>query len=122
MDDREQLIDLYHCMYGAMISKNRSELERIHDDGFVLIHMTGMHQSKQEYIDAIMNGTLNYYSEQTKKITVNVENDRAVMTGNSRVTAAVFGGGRHTWRLSLRFNAIKKEEHWCLTHCVASTW
>ena len=122
MDDREQLIDLYHCMYNAMISKNRSELERIHDDGFVLIHMTGRHQRKQEYIDAIMNGTLNYDSEQTERITVDIDNDRAVMTGNSRVAAAVFGGSRHTWRLSLRLNAIKKEGRWVLSRAEASVW
>ncbi len=65
MDDNEQIIKLYHDMYAAMVAKDEAELKRLHDDSFVLIHMTGMHQSKQEYIRAIMDGTLNYYSEQT---------------------------------------------------------
>ena len=62
MNEKEQLINLYHEIYAAMIAKDETELERIHADEFVLIHMTGMHQSKKEYIRAIMDGTLNYYS------------------------------------------------------------
>ena len=122
MDDREQLIKLYHDMYAAMVAKDEEELRRVHDDSFVLIHMTEMNQSKEEYIRAIMNGTLNYYSEQTDHIDVDIEGDQAVMTGNSRVSAAVFGGGRHTWRLALRFDARKVQGEWKLTKAQASTW
>lgn len=35
-------------------------------------------------IRAIMNGTLNYYSEQTDHIDIDIKGDQAVMTGNSR--------------------------------------
>ena len=69
-----------------------------------------------------MNGTLNYYSEQTDHIDVDIEGDQAIMTGNSRVNAAVFGGGRHTWRLALRFDVRKVQGEWKLTKAQASTW
>ncbi len=46
-----------------MMAKDTLTLNHIHVDDFVLTHMTGMHQSKQEYIRAIAGGTLNYYSE-----------------------------------------------------------
>lgn len=62
MNDREKIIQLYKDMYTAMINKDRAKLERVHDDSFVLVHMTGMRQPKDVYIDSIMNGTLNYYS------------------------------------------------------------
>ena len=122
MNDKEQLTGLYHEMYAAMIAKDESELERIHASEFVLIHMTGMHQSKREYIRAIMDGTLNYYSEETDSIDISVSGDTAVMTGHSKVAAAVFGGGRHTWRLALKFNAKKMDDGWKLTKAQASTW
>ena len=109
-------------MYAAMVAKDEEELRRVHDDSFVFIHMTGMNQSKEEYIHAIMNGTLNYYSEQTDHIDVDIEGDQAIMTGNSRVSAAVFGGRRHTWRLALRFDARKVQGEWKLTKAQASTW
>ncbi len=60
MDDRQQILQLYHDMYAAMTAKDEAELDRVHDDSFVLIHMTGMRQTKQQYIRAIMDGTLNY--------------------------------------------------------------
>ena len=34
-------------MYAAMVAKDEDELRRVHDDSFVLIHMTGMNQSKE---------------------------------------------------------------------------
>ena len=122
MDDKKAIEQLYHEMYQAMIRKDRAELERAHDDSFVLVHMTGMRQSKQVYIDSIMDGTLNYFSEETDKLEIVVNGDQAVMTGKSKVAAAVFGGGRHTWRLQLKFDLIRREDGWKLCKAQASTW
>ena len=113
---------LYQDMYSAMIRKDREELERVHDNGFVLVHMTGMRQSKREYIDSIMNGTLNYFSAETEGLDITVDGDRATMTGRSRVNAAVFGGGRHTWRLQLKFELMHRADGWKLTRAQASTY
>lgn len=120
--DRKEIEQVYHEMYRAMVNKDRAELERLHDDSFVLVHMTGMHQSKGVYIDSIMNRTLNYYSEQTEGLDIKVDGDTAVMTGRSKVTAAVFGGGKHTWRLQLRFTLARTADGWKLTGSHASTY
>ena len=122
MNDREQIIKLYHEMYKAMVSKDEAELDRVHDNSFVLIHMTGMCQDKQEYIRAIMNGTLNYYAEQTESIDVQVDGETAVLTGHSKVTAAVFGGGKSTWRLALQLDIRKTNGTWKIARAQASTW
>ena len=122
MTDKGQIIQLYEEMYTALINKNRSTLERVHDDGFVLIHMTGMRQSKQEYINAVMDGTLNYYSAAHEDMQVEINGETAVLTGRSRVNAAVFGGGKHTWRLQLRFQLVKKNGGWRFAMASASTF
>ena len=109
-------------MYRAMVSKDRAELERLHDDSFVLVHMTGMHQSKEVYINSIMDGTPNYFSEKTEGLDIKVTGGKAVMTGRSKVTVAVFGGGRHTWRLQLRFTLARRADGWKLTGSQASTY
>ena len=62
MTDKDMIEALYREMYKAMVEKDTATLNRVHADDFVLTHMTGMHQSKQEYIRAIAGGTLNYYS------------------------------------------------------------
>ncbi|MBQ6419106.1 MAG: nuclear transport factor 2 family protein [Synergistaceae bacterium] len=79
----------YHIDF-LSVAKDVVHLERIFDDSFVLIHMTGMKQTKGEYLKAIENGTLNYFSEELEHINVQVFNeDNAVLTGQSRVNAGM---------------------------------
>lgn len=122
MDDKQQIIELYYQMYRAMVEKDTVTLDSIHADEFVLIHMTGMRQSKQAYIQAIANGTLNYYSAEHEQLDVTIDRNRAILTGRSRVTAAVFGGGKHTWQLQLHFNLRKDNNQWLFTSSEASTY
>jgi ketosteroid isomerase-like protein len=122
MTDKEQIIQLYKEMYTAMVNKDRAELERVHDDSFVLVHMTGMRQSKEAYISSIMDGTLNYYSAEHEDMQVEIKGDTALLVGKSRVSAAVFGGGKHTWRLQLRFQLVKKNSEWRFALASASTY
>ena len=122
MTDKEQIIQLYKEMYTAMVNKDRAELERVHDDSFVLVHMTGMRQPKEVYISSIMDGTLNYYSASHEDVRVEIDGDSAVLIGRSRVNAAVFGGGKHTWRLELRFQLVKIKGEWRFALASASTY
>ena len=122
MTNEEKIILLYKEMYTAMIRKDRAELEKVHDDSFVLVHMTGMRQPKSVYISSIMDGTLNYYSANHEEMRVTVSGNTATLTGRSRVSAAVFGGGKHTWRLQLKFTLVKKSDDWYFTSASASTY
>ena len=61
MDEKQQIEALYKQMYRAMVEKDTVTLNHVHADEFVLTHMTGMRQSKTQYIRAIADGTLNYY-------------------------------------------------------------
>ena len=122
MTDKEQIIQLYNEMYSAMVNKDEAELERVHDDSFVLVHMTGMRQPKEVYISSIMDGTLNYDSASHEDMRVEIDGDSAVLIGRSRVNAAVFGGGKHTWRLQLRFQLVKKNGEWRFALASASTY
>ena len=108
MNDQELLTQCYHRMYQGMIQKDSSLLAETLDDSFVLIHMTGMRQTKRQYMEAILNGTLNYFSEQTEGVQTSIQDNEAQFVGQSQVSAAVFGGGRHTWRLQLSMRAVKK--------------
>ena len=56
--DKEQIEALYSEMYEAMVAKDTVTLNRVHADDFVLTHMTGMQQSKQEYIEASTSATV----------------------------------------------------------------
>ena len=120
--DKQQIQELYATLYNAMVAKDTATLNRVHADGFVLIHMTGMRQSKAEYIRAIADGTLNYYSAEHEEMEITIKGNTATLTGKSRVTAAVFGGSRGTWRLRLRFTLEKQNGQWRFTSSQASTY
>lgn len=122
MDDRQHIEGLYRRMYCAMIEKDTVTLDQLHADEFVLTHMTGLRQTKQDYIHAIANGTLNYYSADHERIEVTIDGDRATLLGRSRVLAAVFGGGIHKWPLQLNFTLVKRNGLWHFTGCRASTY
>ena len=122
MTDEQQISSLYERMYTAMIAKDEAVLREVHAEDFVLVHMTGMHQTREQYIRAIMDGTLNYYSAETEDLQISVNGDEATLRGRSRVNAAVFGGGRHTWRLELLFHLRKEHGAWRFTCSEASTY
>lgn len=122
-DDKSQLTILYEQMYRYMINKDTVSLGRILSDDFVLVHMTGMKQSKSENLKAIANGTLNYYRAETDDIIFeSLTDDEAMIVGQSRVLAAVFGGGQHTWQLQLRMSLHKEEGSWKISRAAASTY
>ena len=122
MDDKEQIVNLYRQMYQAMIAKDIAALDTILADGSVLVHMTGTRQPKKQYLHEIENGTLNYYSVEDDEITITVDGMTAEMTGRSRVNAAVYGGGRHTWRLQMKSKLTKTDGRWQFVESKASTY
>lgn len=120
--EQEQIACCYRDMYHAMIAKDTLALDSLLDDGFVLVHMTGMRQSKAEYLHHIARGTLNYYSCEDTQLDITVKNDHALLVGRSRVNAAVFGGGKHLWRLQLDIDFCKKNGRWLMSEARASTY
>lgn len=122
MDDKELLTQCYHTMYRGMIEKDMNLLGESLDESFVLVHMTGMRQTKCQYMDYIANGTLNYYSEKTEHMEIVVDGEQARLVGQSKVNAAVFGGGKHIWSLQLSMKAVKRNGKWYMTEAVASTY
>lgn len=122
MTDEEQIIEAYRKMYDGMIEKNEDTLRDALDDSFVLVHMTGMRQQKEDFIRAVLDGTLNYYSARHENMPVEITGDTAVLTGQSYVVAAVFGGGRSNWHLQQKCNLKKTDSGWKITRSVASTY
>ena len=122
MDDKKQIVNLYRQMYQTMIAKDIAALDTILADGSVLVHMTGTRQPKKQYLHEIENGTLNYYSVEDDEISITVDGMTAEMTGRSRVNAAVYGGGRHTWRLQMKSKLTKTDGRWQFVESKTSTY
>ena len=122
MEDKELVKNAYKKMYEGMIAKDEKILDEVLDDSFVLVHMTGMKQSKDAYIKAVMNGTLNYFSAEHEYMPVEISGDTAVLIGQSYVAAAVFGSGRSNWHLQQKCSLKRVSGEWKITRSVASTY
>ena len=124
MTDEEMCAQLYRDLCDASIAKDADGIAAVLADDYALVHMTGMRQSKRDYIEAVLDGTLNYYSADHGSIDVRIDPDgvHARICGRSRVNAVVFGGGRHTWRLQQDLKAEKRNGAWLLVESRASTY
>lgn len=122
MTDKQQIARLYEDMLRYMIAKDTVSLGSLLSDDSVLVHMTGHRQPKAEYLREIASGVLNYYSAETDSIEVTVDGDKARLIGRSRVNAAVYGGGRHTWPLQMDSRLERIDGQWKIVWTKASTY
>ena len=122
MDDEEWIRGLYREYWRCMIAKDADGLRGMMTDDYTLLHMTGVKQSAETFLKGPLDGTFNYYAADHDSIEVTVAGDRASMIGKSRVLAAVYGGGKHSWRLRGDFTLRKEEGRWKLSSSRASTY
>ncbi len=123
MNDIETLQEMYRQLHTASIEKDVDHIRPLLADDYCLIHMTGMRQPGEEYIASVLDGTLNYYRADHDSIDVRfIDEENAVVDGKSKVNAAVFGGGKHTWRLRQVLKAKKVDGTWKFTESSASTY
>ena len=122
MDEEAKISELYKYYWDYMIEKNIEGLRSLMSSDYCLYHMTGVKQSADVFLNGLKNGTFNYYSADHDDIVVSVHGDEATMTGKSRVVAAVYGGGKGSWRLQGDFTLKKDNGNWKFTSSRASTY
>ena len=122
MTDTEKIKELYKEYWNYMIVKDTEGLRKMFSSDYYLLHMTGVRQGVDEFLNGLKNGTFNYFSADHDDIRVDITGDTAKMVGKSRVVAAVYGGGKNSWRLQGDFTLRKENGNWKLTSSKASTY
>lgn len=122
MKEDELIRDLYRKYWQYMIEKNADGLRSLMAEDYYLLHMTGVKQSAEVFLKGLLDGTFNYYAANHDSIEVTVAGDYATLIGKSRVMAAVYGGGKHSWRLRGDFTLRKENGHWIFSSSSASTY
>ena len=91
--DKEECLKAYELMTIGMIEKDRHKLEESMSIDSRLIHMTGKSEAREEYINDILDGTLNYYDYEILQFDV----DEVII----RLLAKVYGGSKSWWTLHM---------------------
>lgn len=101
-NEQMAVLNSYLQIMNAMITKDRDTLEEYVSEDIVITHMTGVTQTREEWIDEIMNGQLNYFHLTLSNIVITIENNQAFLTADSILDAAVYGGSRNSWSMHPR--------------------
>ena len=122
MSDKELVRKLYIDLCEASINKDLIKLGEILSDDYVLVHMTGMKQTKEDYLDSVKSGELSYFESKNESIDVNVNGDDATIIGKTKTLASPFGMSKSWWRLRQDLEVKKINNEWKLTKSKASTY
>lgn len=105
--DEQAVYETWRRINDAMIDKDRETLEALYADDRNFVHMSGKTQTKDQYLDELMDGTLNYYHTDLKGIEISVNGDQASLEDTSMFRARVYGmSGIFPMHTKARFTKI----------------
>lgn len=120
--EEEIIRKLYIKLCDASINKDVDTLEKILDDDYILIHMTGKRQTKQDYINSVLNGELKYYESIHESIEVTIDGNKATLVGKTKTLASPFGFGKSWWNLEQDMLLEKRDDIWVIIQSKASSY
>ncbi len=113
--DQEEVLERFIEFQYAMIEKDLKKLNELLEDNYTLTHMSGKIQTKEEYIDEIMDGTLNYYESIIHNpIIIILEEDKVLLKADVTLDAKVYGI-KGTWTLHSEQTMEKIDGKWYLS-------
>ncbi len=122
MSEEEKIKKLYIDLSTASINKDVNKLNEILSDDYVLVHMTGLKQSKKDYINSVINGDLKYYDCIHESIDVKINGSKASVIGKTKTLASPFGMNKLWWRLKQDLIVEKIDGKWVILYSKASTY
>lgn len=112
---QEEVLERFIEFQQAMIDKDEGALNEILSDNYTLTHMSGKKQTKQEYIDEIMDGTLNYYKSTINNPRISMHDDtKATFNADVTLDAKVYGM-KGTWTLQSEQTMEKIDGIWYIS-------
>jgi hypothetical protein len=116
-----QVLDVTRQLTQLMIEKDIVGLNKILDNHFTLMHITGYVQSKQEWFSEIESERMKYYSYKEVKTTIKIVGDKATFVGQNLLDARIWGT-RNNWRLQQAMQLEKRDGKWIILKSVATTF
>ena len=111
---QEEVLNRFIEFQKAMIEKDSEKLKELMRDNYTLTHMSGKTQTKQEYIDEIINGTLNYYKSTIDNPLIIINKNKAELKADVTLDAKVYGI-KGTWTLHSQQTMEKINGKWYLS-------
>ena len=105
----EQFLDDWNA---AMIAADTVRLGAMMDDGIILRHITGMTQTKREWLEEVASGLMKYHKIGKRDVVVTSNSDGSASVSFTSVITATIWGSYGTWTLSGTMRLEKRSGRW----------
>lgn len=105
----EQFLDDWNA---AMIAADTVRLGAMMDDGIILRHITGMTQTKCEWLEEVASGSMKYHKIEKRDVVVTSNSDGSASVSFTSVITATIWGSYGTWTLSDTMRLVKRSGRW----------
>ena len=96
----------------AMVAADTVRLGVMMDDGIILRHISGMTQTKDEWLEEVASGSMKYHKIEKRDVKVTPEAEgRASVSFTSVITASIWGS-YGTWTLHGKMSLEKRNGRW----------
>ena len=108
----EQFLDEWN---DAMMAADTIRLGAMMDDGIILRHITGMTQTKREWLEEVASGSMKYHKIEKRNVKVSLNADGSVSVSFTSVITATIWGSYGTWTLNGTMLLVKRNGKWIRT-------
>jgi hypothetical protein len=119
-EDKQKILAVYQQIDEAMVNKDTDTLEHILDDNYVLVHITGYHQPKREWLKQIDNEQMKYFKTMPQKTTIAIDGSTATLICNTKIDARIYGF-RNLWSMKMEMHFERRGENWCPVNAIATS-
>ena len=108
----EQFLDYWNA---AMIAADTVRLGAMMDDDIILHHITGMTQTKREWLEEVASGSMKYHKIEKRNVVVTSNSDGNASVSFTSVITATIWGSYDTWTLNGTMRQVKRNGRWIRT-------
>lgn len=119
--DEKTIAQLVRKETTAMINQDVDTLKKIISPNARLFHITGVEQSRDEWLNQIKRGRMHYFGSKEELFQVVVKGNHAEVISRNRLDARIYGF-RNTWPLQSQTELEKINDQWLITESHASMY
>ena len=108
----EQFLDEWN---DAMVAADTVRLGTMMDESIILRHITGMTQTKREWLEEVASGSMKYHKIEKRNVKVSLNADGSVSVSFTSVITATIWGSYGTWTLNGTMLLVKRSGKWIRT-------
>jgi Domain of unknown function (DUF4440) len=120
-ESRAQILAVAGDRNRGMLERDIALLDQVLADDFIATHITGYQQPKQEWLDQISSGQMQYHSIREIDTDLDIDSQTAVAITRNAVDATI-NGSRNTWNLRSTTRYEFRDGRWTIVAATSTTF